>query len=113
MRSYAAVSRIPVGRRASHRCGCRRHGTLAHNVAGVATCCLPDAISTVISDVATTGNSGSGVFDAGSKCVLGITSRKIQILPSDTDAPGEPTDLAKYFVPASTITAFIPSEYRF
>jgi hypothetical protein len=31
----------------------------------------------VISDVATTGNSGSGVFDAGSKCLLGIVSRKL------------------------------------
>ena len=69
--------------------------------------------STVISDVATTGNSGSGVFDAGSKCLLGIMSRKIQVLPSDTDAGGEPKDVAKYFVPASTIAAFIPTEYRF
>ena len=33
--------------------------------------------STVIRDVATTGNSGSGVFDAGQKCLLGIMSRKI------------------------------------
>src|SRR5437879_2698143 len=32
--------------------------------------------STVISDVATTGNSGSGVFDAGQKCLLGIISLK-------------------------------------
>jgi hypothetical protein len=69
--------------------------------------------STVISDVATTGNSGSGVFDASSKCLLGIMSRKIQVLPSDTDAGREPTDIAKYFVPASTIAAFIPTEYRF
>jgi hypothetical protein len=28
--------------------------------------------SAVISDVATTGNSGFGVFDAGRKCLLGI-----------------------------------------
>jgi Trypsin-like peptidase domain len=33
--------------------------------------------STVIRDVATTGNSGSGVFDAGQKCLLGIISLKI------------------------------------
>jgi hypothetical protein len=69
--------------------------------------------STVISDVATTGNSGSGVFDAGSKCLLGIMSRKISVLPRDAEAGREPTDLAKYFVPASTIAAFIPTEYRF
>ena len=33
---------------------------------------------TAISDVATTGNSGSGVFDANKKCLLGIISAKIQ-----------------------------------
>src|SRR5262249_6932588 len=38
--------------------------------------------STVISDVATTGNSGSGVFDAGQKCLLGIISLKIYQTPS-------------------------------
>ena len=67
---------------------------------------------TVISDVATTGNSGSGVFDAGRKCLLGIMSRKIQVRTSN-DPEGELKDLAKYFVPASTIAAFIPIEYRF
>ena len=66
--------------------------------------------STVISDVATTGNSGSGVFDAGQKCLLGIMSRKVV---TRADAQSEPKDIAKYFVPASTIRAFIPTEYRF
>jgi hypothetical protein len=65
--------------------------------------------STVIRDVATTGNSGSGVFDAGQKCLLGIMSRKIT-----SKAPErEEIDIAKYFVPASAIRAFIPTEYRF
>jgi len=63
----------------------------------------------VISDVATTGNSGSGVFDAGQKCLLGIMSRKIF---TRADAESEPKDIAKYFVPASTIGKFIPAEYR-
>jgi hypothetical protein len=66
--------------------------------------------STVISDVATTGNSGSGVFDAGQKCLLGIMSRKVF---TRADAESEPKDIAKYFVPASTIGKFIPAEYRF
>jgi hypothetical protein len=65
--------------------------------------------STVISDVATTGNSGSGVFDAGQKCLLGIMSRKISVR---ADAQSEPKDIAKYFVPASTIRAFIQTHYR-
>ena len=65
---------------------------------------------TVISDVATTGNSGSGVFDAASKCLLGIMSRKIV---GRSDSTGETRDLAKYFVPASIIRNFIPPEYRF
>jgi hypothetical protein len=29
------------------------------------------------------------------------------------DAESEPKDIAKYFVPASTIAKFIPAEYRF
>ena len=66
----------------------------------------------LISDVATTGNSGSGVFDAESKCLLGIMSFKIQARPA-SDPSAEPRDIAKYFVPASTIAAFIPAEYRF
>jgi len=68
---------------------------------------------TVISDVATTGNSGSGVFDAGNKCLLGIMSLKIFVKPNDKDAESEQKDIAKYFVPASIIRAFIPTEYRF
>jgi hypothetical protein len=73
---------------------------------------------TLIADVATTGNSGSGVFDAGQKCLLGIMSRKITARVSSTVArpelkDGEQRDLAKYFVPASTIRAFMPAEHRF
>ena len=64
--------------------------------------------STVIRDVATTGNSGSGVFDAGQKCLLGIISRKIMRSNSAEAGIG-----AKYFVPASTIRAFMPTDYRF
>ncbi len=69
--------------------------------------------STVIRDVTTTGNSGSGVFDAGQKCLLGIMSRKIFVRPASADKEHEQKDIAKYFVPASTIRAFIPTEYRF
>ena len=69
--------------------------------------------STLISDVATTGNSGSGVFDATRKCLLGIMSRKIQARPLGADSEAKPRDVAKYFVPASVIRQFIPAEYRF
>jgi S1-C subfamily serine protease len=69
--------------------------------------------STVIRDVATTGNSGSGVFDAGQKCLLGIISLKIYQTPSNEAPESEHKDIAKYFVPASIIRAFIPPEYRF
>jgi S1-C subfamily serine protease len=61
---------------------------------------------TVISDVATTGNSGSGVFDAAAKCLLGIMSQKIMVR---ANPESEFKDLAKYFVPAETISAFIPA----
>jgi hypothetical protein len=67
--------------------------------------------ATAISDVETTGNSGSGVFDAETKCLLGIISRKFLAAPRgpDPDRKG----IAKYFVPAATIAAFMPNEDRF
>jgi S1-C subfamily serine protease len=63
--------------------------------------------NTVISDVARTGNSGSGVFDAKDKCLLGIMSRKISEV---LDQAGERKafDIAKYFVPVSAIEEFLP-----
>ena len=71
---------------------------------------------TAISDVATTGNSGSGVFDANKKCLLGIISAKIQgfqIKQENGRTVTQARDVAKYFVPARTIADFIPPEYRF
>jgi Trypsin-like peptidase domain len=59
--------------------------------------------ATLIADVATTGNSGSGVFDPTHECLLGIMSRKFIRAG---------VDLAKYFVPASEIREFIPAEMR-
>jgi Trypsin-like peptidase domain len=67
---------------------------------------------TVISDVATTGNSGSGVFDARRKCLLGIMSRKI-VNRQNNSIVAKQKDIAKYFVPAATIAAFIPNGYRY
>ena len=74
---------------------------------------IPRKFSTLISDVASTGNSGSGVFDAGNKCLLGIMSRKLFVKQKGKDAEGQEKDIAKYFVPASIIRTFIPTEYRF
>jgi S1-C subfamily serine protease len=63
--------------------------------------------NTVISDVARTGNSGSGVFDAKDKCLLGIMSRKISEVVGHT-GERKTFDIAKYFVPVSVIAAFLP-----
>jgi hypothetical protein len=74
---------------------------------------LPPAVrgrfDTVISDVETTGNSGSGVFDPARQCLMGIMSRKIQVPAARNGggAPGAMVDLAKYFVPATQIREFI------
>jgi Trypsin-like peptidase domain len=58
--------------------------------------------------------SGSGVFDAQRKCLLGIISRRIPIIgPPKADHNGGKVEFAKYFVPAWTIAKFIPSEFRF
>ena len=70
---------------------------------------------TIISDVELAG-SGSGVFDANRRCLLGIISRKISM--SVVRLPGQragiaPAEFAKYFVPAPTIAEFLPAEFRF
>jgi hypothetical protein len=67
---------------------------------------------TLIADVATTGNSGSGVFDPRNQCLMGIMSRKFQIaVAGKLDPGGKPkmVDVAKYFVPARQIGPFIGS----
>ncbi len=69
--------------------------------------------STVIADVARTGNSGSGVFDANRRCLLGIMSRKISQTRKLISGKTETIDIAKYFVPASTIREFIPAGTTF
>jgi hypothetical protein len=69
--------------------------------------------TSVIGDVATTGNSGSGVFDARKKCLLGIMSQKFSQSRVRADSvKAELHDIAKYFVPASTIAVFMPAEFR-
>jgi hypothetical protein len=77
---------------------------------------LPENVrkfDTVIRDVATTGNSGSGVFDANRKCLLGIMSRKISVSRrSRNNGNTELHDIAKYFVSASIIAEFLPLNVR-
>jgi S1-C subfamily serine protease len=71
---------------------------------------------TAISDVATTGNSGSGVFDARMKCLLGIISAKISASQDEHDngqTLKKTRDIAKSFVPGPVIAQFIPPQYRF
>jgi S1-C subfamily serine protease len=76
---------------------------------------LRGRFDTAIADVATTGNSGSGVFDAAEMCLLGIVSRKLSIVqrPLEFGAPARTTDIAKYFVPAAQIKGFIPENVSF
>jgi len=42
-----------------------------------------------------------------------IMRRKIYVPANSADVGSEQKDIAKYFVPASIIRAFIPTEYRF
>lgn len=64
--------------------------------------------------------SGSGVFDADKKCLLGIMSAAIRRYNSLMGAPATPfsfqttwDDSVGYFVPASTIADFLPDHHRF
>lgn len=60
--------------------------------------------------------SGSGIFDADKRCLLGIMSRRVQKFDYRNDngrIVAEPAGFAGYFVPASQIAEFIPQEFRF
>jgi hypothetical protein len=70
---------------------------------------------TIINDVPL-ASSGSGVFDAAKRCLLGIVSRKTQRLDvrkEDQSAGSMLLEYARYFVPAATIANFIPQGFRF
>jgi S1-C subfamily serine protease len=69
---------------------------------------LRSKFPTLIADVATTGNSGSGVFDPHHKCLLGIMSLKITARTTE----GKDKDIAKYFVPAAAIRNFMPAGFK-
>ena len=62
---------------------------------------LRGRFDTAIADVATTGNSGSGVFDAADLCLLGIMSRKISIdsAPIESRRAGSHDRYRKVFRP--------------
>jgi Trypsin-like peptidase domain len=76
--------------------------------------------NTFISDVPIAGGSGSGIFRAERKCLLGILTSKIweynfrmengRIV---RDLAKNTVDIARHFVPASTIVEFMPPEFRF
>jgi hypothetical protein len=60
--------------------------------------------------------SGSGIFDAEKRCLLGILSRATEKFVYRKQGGGFvalPNGRAGYFVPASEITRFIPAEFRF
>jgi len=74
---------------------------------------LRERFNTLVSVV---GGSGSGVFDSERRCLMGIMSRKIMKLDYRREYGGVaavPNGFAGYFVPASEIAHFIPSEFHF
>ena len=69
---------------------------------------------TDIADVDTTGDSGSGVFDARDGCLMGIMSRKIELIHRDPSSfRTTRLAIAKYFVPVETIHEFLPPDVQF
>jgi hypothetical protein len=75
---------------------------------------------TFISDVSIAGGSGSGVFHADRKCLLGILTSKIWNYNYQIEngrlvrnLARSTIDIARQFVPASKIAEFIPPNFRF
>jgi hypothetical protein len=120
--------RLPVNLRLRRNPICKRPPTVGENVIGV----LPERITryriisplliypalratlnTLIDEPAV---SGSGVFDANRRCLLGIISKatdKFEYRREGDKVVMEPNGSAGYFVPASQIADFLPAEYRF
>ncbi len=66
--------------------------------------------------IAEAESSGSGVFHAERHCLLGIISQRVQKFSYQKRngiTVASPAGYAGYFIPASTIAAFIPPEFRF
>jgi hypothetical protein len=75
---------------------------------------LRGRFNTLIGDLVAA--SGSGVFNAEKRCLMGIVSRKIEKRDYRNESGRiveEPVGFAGYFVPASQIADFIPVEFRF
>jgi hypothetical protein len=75
---------------------------------------LRKQFSSLTREVAAT--SGSGIFDAERRCLLGIMSRRVQkygYRNENGKIVVVPAGFAGYFVPASEIAKFIPEEFRF
>src|SRR5262249_49120358 len=74
---------------------------------------LRERFNTLVSVV---GASGSGVFDAKRKCLMGIVSRRVVKLDYRREYGGVvavSNSFAGYFVSASEIAHFIPPEFHF
>jgi hypothetical protein len=65
---------------------------------------------TLISDVETSGKSGSGVFDAEKRCLHGILSALVS--GTKITDPIERIKVGTYFVPANIIQSFAPAGTR-
>ena len=75
---------------------------------------LRGRLNTLIGDLVAT--SGSGVFNAERRCLMGILSGKVQKYDYRNEGGriiAEPAGFAGYFVSASQIADFIPVEFRF
>jgi hypothetical protein len=66
--------------------------------------------------ITTPQRSGSGIFDANSKCLVGIMSAKVskrRYVMSHGHLMAIADGYAGFFVPAATIASFIPPEFQF
>jgi hypothetical protein len=75
---------------------------------------LRGRFNTLIGDLV--ASSGSGVFNADRRCLMGIVSSKVEKYDYRNEGGriiAEPAGFAGYFVSASQIADFIPVEFRF
>jgi hypothetical protein len=95
-----AMRSATLAGRFGHSCGCGARLAVPYCLAAGAAIYVASKFSTLIGDVATNENSGSGVFDPDRICLVGTMSRKFT-----SHMPEGDRDDAKFFSGNSPIFA--------
>lgn len=120
--------RLPINLRLRRNPLCKQPPWVGENVVGVVPeqtqryqiisplLIAPDLRKKFNTLISKPAGSGSGIFNAEKRCLLGIASRQVAKFRYRINAgkvEAEPAGLAGYFISAARIADFLPQEFRF